>query len=138
MRLAERTIAAACVAAILCIPAVCAARNPGVVVMDGDFTDWSYVVLLESGAGTGTVTRLETGGNPDAYLQINTQSGWELHAWVLLWKDGVMWDPSDGCEIETIELEIDEKALNSFGAGQNIKLLVVQDLNGMDIKVSIR
>ena len=116
-----------CLACILCLPGVCAAFDPGVVITDGDFTDWSHIVLLESGVGACTVTRHETGGNPDAYLEISTRSGWELHVWVLLWKDGVVWDPADGCEIETIELEIDEKATNSFGAGQNIKLLVVQD-----------
>lgn len=116
-----------CLACVLCLPSICAALDPGVVFMDGDFTDWSHVVLLESGAGAGIVTRNETGGNPDAFLEISTRSGWDLHTWVLLWKNGVVWEPADGCEIETIELEIDEKALDSFGDGQNIKLLVVQD-----------
>lgn len=116
-----------CTVGIFCLPCLCASMDPGVIVMDGDFTDWSHVVLLQSGAGACTVTRHETGGNPDAYLEISTESGWELHAWVLLWKEGVVWDPADGCEIQTIEMEIDEKAIDSFGDGQNIKLLVVQD-----------
>ncbi|MFH1688624.1 MAG: hypothetical protein ABIE42_00120 [Candidatus Eisenbacteria bacterium] len=120
-------VSALTLACILCLPGVCMSLDPGVVVMDGDFTDWSHVVLLESGVGAGTVTRNETGGNPAAFFEISTESGWELSMWVLLWKDGVEWDPSDGCEIETIQLEIDEKAINSAGDGQNIKLLVVQD-----------
>ena len=112
---------------VLTLPGLCAALNPGVIISDGDFVDWSSAVLLESGMGSCYVTRSETGGNPGACLEISTASGWELNAWVVLWKDGVIWDPVDGCEIDYIVFQIDEKALDSFGAGQNIKLLVVQD-----------
>jgi len=125
MRTSATTVLALCLC--LALPALAAALNPGVVLTDGDFTDWSHVVLLESGTGECTVTRYDTGGNPDAYLEISSRSGWELGAWLLTWKDGVVWDPSDGCEIEYIVFEIDEKAIWSFGQGQNIKLLVVQD-----------
>jgi hypothetical protein len=124
-----RTSATALAALLLSLLAtsLAPAFNPGVVIMDGDFVDWSWSYLLEGGVGACSATLNETGGNPDAFFEISTASGWELNAWVVLWKNGVMWDPSDGCEIDYIVLQIDEKALDSFGGGQNIKLLVVQD-----------
>jgi len=127
MNIPRNPVIVLCLACVLCLPSVCAALNPGVVIMDGDFTDWSHVVFLESGVGACSVTRLETGGNPDACLEVSSRSGWELAVWTLMWKNGVVWDPSDGCEIETIQLEIDERGVDTFGQGQNVKLLVVQD-----------
>ena len=114
-------------ACALLLPSVSAALDPGVVITDGDFADWSYVVFLESGVGACSMTRLDTGGNPDACLEVSSRSGWELSVWTVMWKNGVEWDPSDGCEIESIQLEIDERGVTTAGQGHNVKLIVVQD-----------
>jgi hypothetical protein len=111
---------------LFCFSSAPALAEREVTLVDGDFMDWSWTVLLEEGVGWGNVTRMETGGNPDAFIEVGTPSGWELHMWVLMWKEGFIWDPSGNCEIEQVTLEIDEIGLNTFGQGQNIKLLLVQ------------
>jgi hypothetical protein len=111
----------------MCLPGTAAFGDRTVTVEDGDFTDWTCQVILEGGAGACSMTCMSSGGNPDACLEVSTCSGWELHAFIVMWKTGFTWDPSPENEIGSVKLEIDEKALDSFGAGQNLKLVVVQD-----------
>lgn len=99
------------------------------VVQDGDFTNWQSTVVTE-GSGGAWITRVPTGGNPGAYLEIGTYSGWEQYTWALAWKDDYVWDPSVSGGILTVSMRIDEKAVDSFGGGQNMKLLVVQGAPG--------
>lgn len=95
-------------------------------VQDGDFQDWQSLVL---GSGSGDVTRVSTGGNPGAYLVMGSSnhSTNDICVWVLAYKPDFVWDPASDGPICTVEMAIDEKAISSFGEGQNVKLLVVQD-----------
>jgi hypothetical protein len=113
----------------LCLLGADASANPLPSFDDGEFLSgtWSHVVLLEGGVGAGTVTRQTSGGNPGAFLEVSTQSGWDLHMWVAMWKNDIYWDPSEYGPADSLGFMIDEKAISSFGSGQNIKLLVVQE-----------
>lgn len=112
---------------LLCFPCVELCANPLPAIYDGEFTSWSYDVLLESGAGAGSMTRETTGGNSGAFLSVSTQSGWELAMWVVMWKDDVDWIPSRDGVIDSLLFVIEEKEIASAGAGQNLKLAVIQD-----------
>ena len=114
---------------LLCFPCVELLANPLPAIYDGDFSNWSYTVLLQSGAGAGSMTRETTGGNPGAFLSVSTQSGWDLAMWVVMWNDDITWDPGTDGVIDSLQLMIEEKEISSFGDGQNLKLALIQDGN---------
>ncbi len=111
---------------LLCIPCVELLANPLPAFFDGDFTNWSYDVLLESGAGTGSMTRESTGGNGGAFLSVSTQSGWESAMWVVMWSSDLLWEPAIAGPLDSLLLVIEEKEIVSAGDGQNLKLAVIQ------------
>ena len=103
-----------------------ASGNPLPAFEDGEFPDalWSSQVVRQTGAGDATVTRHDTGGNPGAYLEISTWS--ESPQWIIL-SYAAPWEPRSFGPIESLTLQIDEKAVASSGDGHNLKLVVVQD-----------
>ena len=113
-------------AALVLLSATAAFGNPLPAYFDGEFPDfaWSHHVVWQAGTGDATVTRHDTGGNPGAYLEISTWS--ESPLWTVLWYEAA-WDPAEFGPIESLILEIDEKAVTSSGDGQNLKLVVVQN-----------
>lgn len=101
-------------------------RGDIAVIQDGEFLNWSMTVHLEGGEGGAVMIRHDSGGNPGAFVEVETWSGWQLHAWGLLWKADTIWDPSSG-DINSVAFQIDERAISSYGSGQNMKLLVRQN-----------
>ena len=114
------------VISILFLPGFDALADPVVTVGTGDFDNWSYVVFTE-GSGYGEWERWEDGGNPGAHLRIRTRTGSHQNTMVLSWENEYVWDPSVEGQIGCLTLQIDEKAIWSFGEGHGMKLLVVQD-----------
>jgi hypothetical protein len=114
---------------ILSLPGIALAIPPN--VQDGNFTSsWAFDVLKEDPAQcTARFTHHSTGGNPDSCMEIATVTGSSTRVWALMWKTDYSWDPATDGSICYLRMEIDEKAIWSFGNGQNIKILVVQDGN---------
>jgi hypothetical protein len=126
MKTRVRTPCVSSSAVLLFFSAAVAFGNPLPAFQDGEFPEgvWSHHVVRQEGAGDGAVTRHEAGGNPGAYLEISTWS--ESPLWTILWY-AAPWDPEVFGPIESLMLEIDEKAVASSGNGQNLKLVVVQN-----------
>jgi hypothetical protein len=112
-------------AAVLLLCATVALGNPLPAFEDGEFPDvlWSQHVVQQAGPGDAAVTRHTSGGNPGAYLEISAWSQSPL--WTILWY-AADWNPQYLGPIESLTFQIDERAVDTEGDGQNVKLVVVQ------------
>ncbi|GAF74015.1 unnamed protein product, partial [marine sediment metagenome] len=88
-------------------------------IQDGDFLDWSF-----DATGTATATVEQTGGNPDARLNVTTVSGPTVYA------TAINHDVSTVAKLEgaafTLDLDV-KSGPGSFGAGQSIEILIEQN-----------
>ncbi|MBK8977015.1 MAG: hypothetical protein IPM29_13960 [Planctomycetes bacterium] len=83
---------------------------------DGEFLGWSSRFFGNS-ASSGSMTRMATGGNPGANVQVSLRpvanSSGEGDALLGLWQDTNVWDPRAQGAIETIALTIDFKTIRA-------------------------
>ncbi|MBN2131041.1 MAG: hypothetical protein JW741_16180 [Sedimentisphaerales bacterium] len=110
--------------------AVIAASAQGAFVTDGDFSAWDF-----GATGTATMTREASGGNPDARLNVTTDSGLTVYG------TGVKTDFSTGLALAGAPFQLQLDVLSgsgAFGQGQRILLLVEQDSSvyGADLGVT--
>lgn len=97
----------------------------------GTFTEppWSETIL---GGGDVVDTRMNSGGNPGDWLQVQTVPSGANGAnvvWGAYINSLATWDPSTQGAIDSLSMMIDVKAINAFGQGQGIVLALTQDGN---------
>ena len=110
-------------ASISCV-ALAASSTAG-MFFDGDFNDTEWTVVNVVGpAGGQTGAQVLTGGNPDMFRSISTntnsvtQTAHVRSAWT--------YDPGMGA-VQAIEWSVDFRNINSFGQGQGYGLMIMQN-----------
>ena len=100
-------------------------------VIDGEFNDSDWSVELTVGAGTATIARETTGGNPDAYRKATVGNDTALAGVVSIYQP-FSFNPACQGTLNTVTHEFDKQSaggLAPFGAGTHVELVALQDGN---------
>jgi len=96
------------------------------IYTDGDFTNWTLVDASQPTFST-TISRLTTGGNPAACLELITHSGTTGLAHGFAMNDDAVWSPTTSGAIDSVQLSIDVRSISGWGFGHQFKVAVEQD-----------
>ena len=92
-----------------------------VVISTGEFSGWTSVVIAGP-AGGQVSTPVAIGGNPGAYLSVQTVTGAVTRT--VHFNSALVYDPSAGA-INSVTSSIDFRAFSAFGDGQAFSTLVL-------------
>jgi hypothetical protein len=100
-----------------------------VTLVDGDFSNWSFIDISQSGHSA-AFTRLTGGGNPDACVEGTTNSGTDGNdAAAIELKNDLVWNPSANGAISNLSMSIDVESITGTGEGQWLKCVASQGGN---------
>lgn len=94
-----------------------------VTVSDGDFGNWSFTQHSIPVGGTGEISVLDMGGNPDRCLTITTNTPSSISACGRAVNDDFLWDPGTQGAISEVTMNIDTK---STGSQQRVVIVAFQ------------
>lgn len=87
--------------------------HASVTFSDGNFVNWSHESFISGSQSTVTATTLGSGGNPDAYLQLDFRFNGIAGIQSFSWFNGAVYDPSSQGAISTLDIAQDRKTFSA-------------------------